>query len=202
MLLCLADSDENQVAIQGAGGIPPLVALVESGTVVQKEKAAGALIKLARNTDNKTAIHKAGGIPPLVALMKSGTEVQKEKAAGALWRRRLGRCGTSQSPPATRLLSARRAASRRWCGTGVCGNGRAQGEGGWGAGKPLKRRRHQGRYPRRRWYPATGGAGGVGDGDAGLVNPSTLLTLVATWRRRCQTLLTLVRGESCFFGRG
>jgi hypothetical protein len=60
------------------------VALLRSGTGMQKEKAAGTLMRLAANDDNhvQEAIARAGGIEPLIALVCSGTDMHKEYAAG------------------------------------------------------------------------------------------------------------------------
>ena len=72
---------ENEVAIAKAGGIPPLVALLQSGTDGQKEAALGALRNLSVNAENKVTIAQAGAIAPLVVLTQSGTAGQKETAA-------------------------------------------------------------------------------------------------------------------------
>ena len=72
------------VAITQAGGVPPLIALVEGGTDGQKERAALALGNLARDDGNKVAIAQAGGLPPLIALVEGGTDDHKEMAARAL----------------------------------------------------------------------------------------------------------------------
>ncbi|CAL1157836.1 unnamed protein product, partial [Cladocopium goreaui] len=77
-------NDQNKAAIAAAGGIPPLVALVTSGSDSAKEPAAGALRNLAMNDQNMAAIAAAGGIPPLVALVTSGSDSAKEQAARAL----------------------------------------------------------------------------------------------------------------------
>jgi len=82
----LADNALNRYAIREAGGIPPLVELVKSGSDAEKVKAAGALRNLADNNANRDAIREEGGIPPLVALVRSGSPAQKKKAAGALER--------------------------------------------------------------------------------------------------------------------
>ena len=74
----------NKNAIAQAGGIAPLVALVQSGTDGQKDTAAGALWNLSFAAGNKVAIAQAGGIAPLVTLLQRGTDGQKESAAGAL----------------------------------------------------------------------------------------------------------------------
>ena len=80
----LAVNDQNKAAIAAAGGIPPLVALVTSGSDSAKEQAARALENLAPNDQNMAAIAAAGGIPPLVALVTSGSDSAKEQAARAL----------------------------------------------------------------------------------------------------------------------
>ena len=59
------------------------MALVQSGTDGQKEKAARALANLALNAKNRVLIAQAGAIAPLVTL-QSGTAGQKKYAAGAL----------------------------------------------------------------------------------------------------------------------
>ena len=60
----LAVNADNKVAIAGAGAIPPLVALLSSGTAAGKEEAAaGALWNLALTPDNRVAIAGAGAIP-------------------------------------------------------------------------------------------------------------------------------------------
>ena len=59
----------NKDAIREAGGIPPLVALAQDGTEVQKEIAARALWYLlfgvGQHIDIRKAIVAAGGIAPL-----------------------------------------------------------------------------------------------------------------------------------------
>ncbi|KAH8061935.1 hypothetical protein JL722_3892 [Aureococcus anophagefferens] len=79
----LSGNVENKIAINRAGGIPPLVALLGNGRDIARIRAAGALWNLAVNDENKVVIHQAGGIPPLVTLLSvSGSG--SEKAAGAL----------------------------------------------------------------------------------------------------------------------
>ena len=75
----------NRVPTREAGGIPPLVALISTGTDGQKHNAAGALWNLAEDASNTVPIREAGGIPPLVALISVGTDGQKHNDAGALW---------------------------------------------------------------------------------------------------------------------
>ena len=66
------------------GGIPPLVALVTSGSDFAKQCAARALANLATNDQSKAAIAAAGGIPSLAALVTSGSDSAKGHAAHAL----------------------------------------------------------------------------------------------------------------------
>ena len=81
----LARNAQNNVFIAKAGAIPPLVAILQKGTDIAKENAAGALWDLAENNENnKVSIAKAGAIPPLVALLLNGTDVAKANAAAAL----------------------------------------------------------------------------------------------------------------------
>lgn len=67
-----------------AGGVPPLVALVRSGTDAQKTFASEALWHLSELAENQIVIANAGGVPALVSLVRDGDEVQRENATGAL----------------------------------------------------------------------------------------------------------------------
>ncbi|DAZ94811.1 TPA: hypothetical protein N0F65_002424 [Lagenidium giganteum] len=79
------DDDANVVKIVDAGGICPLVKLVENGTTGQKKYAVRALSMIAGKTDaNGNTIGKEGGVRPLVPLALFGTDIQKEYAALAL----------------------------------------------------------------------------------------------------------------------
>ena len=67
----LARDPANTIAIREAG-IPPLVAMMESGSAVAKKNAARALRDLVNiNDEFKAMIREAGGIPPLLALLSS-----------------------------------------------------------------------------------------------------------------------------------
>ena len=77
------ENTENQMAIANAGGIPPLIALLEGHPEVHKD-VAGAIWALASNKDNQRTISKEGGIAPLVELLKNGSRDAQETAAGAL----------------------------------------------------------------------------------------------------------------------
>jgi vacuolar protein 8 len=64
------ESTANCTSIVEAGGIPPLLALLECDSVKAKENAASAITQLARGSrPNQDAITKAGGIPLLVAVL-------------------------------------------------------------------------------------------------------------------------------------
>ena len=47
---------DNQLAIEQAAAIKPLVALLSKGSAALQEEAAGALMNLAAHPDNKRAI--------------------------------------------------------------------------------------------------------------------------------------------------
>ena len=79
--MCI-NSPDNQAAIEKAGGITPLVALLDGHGEVQRD-AAGALWALSASADNQMQIAAKGGIAPLVSLLRSGNGAQ-ETAAGAL----------------------------------------------------------------------------------------------------------------------
>lgn len=75
---------DNQIAVAQAGGIPPLIKLLDGNPEAHRE-AAGALWSLASSADNQAAIAKSGGVPPLVGLLKTGSQGAQETAAGALF---------------------------------------------------------------------------------------------------------------------
>jgi hypothetical protein len=59
----------NRAAIHAAGGIMPLVALLQSPSPFVQRSAAGALKNCSRDSEeNQAAIVAAGGIPLLVSL--------------------------------------------------------------------------------------------------------------------------------------
>ena len=75
---------ENQLAIAEAGGIPPLILLLEGHVEVHRD-VAGALWSLAdKEPVNQMAVANSGGIAPLVNLAKNGSKGAQETAAGAL----------------------------------------------------------------------------------------------------------------------
>ena len=64
---------DRLAAIAAAGGIVPLVGLLSVGSLMGKERAAGALWHLSVDAVNRMIIAKAGGIAPLVQLLDDGT---------------------------------------------------------------------------------------------------------------------------------
>lgn len=59
-----ADNIENKVSIAQQGDIPLLISLLQDGSNIGRERAAGALLNLAAdNDDNKVLIAREGGIP-------------------------------------------------------------------------------------------------------------------------------------------
>ena len=68
-----AKKDDRLNAIAAAGGIVPLVTLLTSGSLMGKERAAGALWHLSVDAGNRILIARAGGIVPLVQLLDDGT---------------------------------------------------------------------------------------------------------------------------------
>ncbi|KOO32623.1 hypothetical protein Ctob_013926 [Chrysochromulina tobinii] len=77
----------NQGAVAEAGGIPLLIALLDSHPDIHRD-AAGALWSLAADANNRRLIAEANGIPQLVELLKPGKlgarSPAQETAAGAL----------------------------------------------------------------------------------------------------------------------
>lgn len=111
------DSTDNRVSIVEAGGIQPLLTLMqnsskdkENGSSAARENTIGALVQLAwKSRSNQDAIAAAGGIPLLVdALLSSGSSnldagrgvAISQLAANALWKL----CDVSATPLACRVL--------------------------------------------------------------------------------------------------
>lgn len=90
------DSTDNRVSIVSAGGIPPLLALMSSGSSGAKENTIEAIVQLAnRSRSNQDAIATSGGIPLLVASLTVGGGSNKDSnsantqcslAASAMWK--------------------------------------------------------------------------------------------------------------------
>ena len=84
MAMMFLNSSYYCEAIVAGGAIPPLIALLQSGSTQVQVNAAGALIFLAENTENRVAIAAEGAIPPLVALLRRGSAEGQVNAARVL----------------------------------------------------------------------------------------------------------------------
>eukprot|EP00854_Cymbomonas_tetramitiformis_P002153 gene2153-2858_t len=85
----LATGDPRIAAMAaGVGGIVPgLIQLLETGSQVGQEQAAGALRTLSVINNNiNITIAREGAFEPLVKLLGTGQPMAREQAAGALWR--------------------------------------------------------------------------------------------------------------------
>ena len=81
----ISQSDENQLTVAHEGGIPPLVALLETAPEATQIYAAAAVEALARNSvENQNALIKARVVPHLVALLSSNRAAAQDHAVGAL----------------------------------------------------------------------------------------------------------------------
>lgn len=80
----LALDADTRTSITRAGGIGGLVRLLEEGSAVAQESAAGALGNLALSTDNRTVLVREGAVPLLVRLLGSQNDNTREAAAGAI----------------------------------------------------------------------------------------------------------------------
>lgn len=72
-----SESTENRVSIVDAGGIGPLIGLLEGGTPKAKENAIAAISKLAESDNIQKKIAQAGGVPLLVNTLASSTNAKE-----------------------------------------------------------------------------------------------------------------------------
>ena len=96
--------DDRLRAINEAGGIVPLVRLVESGNPEGKEKAAAAIWHLALDNNNQVALAACGAIKHLVSLLADGTTQAKRYSSQALTRLAMGN-PDNQGQMAKRLVA-------------------------------------------------------------------------------------------------
>ena len=80
-----SDSSDNRSSIVEAGGIAPLLALLESASFKAREKALGAISHLAHNHGIQEAIAAAGGIPLLANALASTGNVKEAKGFEELY---------------------------------------------------------------------------------------------------------------------
>ena len=78
-----SDSSDNRDSIMDAGGIAPLLALLESGSAKAKEKAIHAISQLAYNERIQRAIADAGGVPMLASALVSTSTNVKDMASSS-----------------------------------------------------------------------------------------------------------------------
>ncbi|XP_020575836.1 protein CELLULOSE SYNTHASE INTERACTIVE 1 [Phalaenopsis equestris] len=86
-LLCLLSDENNESkwAITAAGGIPPLVQILETGSSKAKEDSAMILGNLCNHSEDiRACVQSADAVPALLWLLKNGSENGKEIAARTL----------------------------------------------------------------------------------------------------------------------
>ncbi|KAG7380910.1 hypothetical protein PHYPSEUDO_006680 [Phytophthora pseudosyringae] len=81
-----AHNNENLKAIAQEGAVPPLVALLRTGTDLEKELGAIVLGRLAGTKANRESIAGEGAIPLFVELARTGTDGVKEEVVLVLSR--------------------------------------------------------------------------------------------------------------------
>ena len=79
-----AQHPDNQLAIEQAAAVKPLVALLSKGSASVQEEAAGALMNLTLKQPSVQAEVAKGGAIPLLVEMLAEKEGQMEEVAGAL----------------------------------------------------------------------------------------------------------------------
>jgi hypothetical protein len=86
LLAILSDEiDDSKWAITAAGGIPPLVQLLETGSQKAKEDAAHIMWNMCSDSDDiRACIESAGAVMALIWLLKSGSPLGHEASAKAL----------------------------------------------------------------------------------------------------------------------
>ncbi|VFQ96027.1 unnamed protein product [Cuscuta campestris] len=86
-LLCLLsdENDESKWAITAAGGIPPLVQILETGSSKAKEDSVTILGNLCNHSEDiRECVESADAVPALLWLLKNGSSNGKEIAAKTL----------------------------------------------------------------------------------------------------------------------
>ena len=108
-----SESTENRVSIVDAGGIEPLLSLLESGTTKAKENSIAAISSLADSDSIRLRIADSGGIPLLAAVLATSSNLKDLMANPQLYSlaaSALSKCATTPSPlpsplPSSPLLS-------------------------------------------------------------------------------------------------
>lgn len=84
VICSLAESGSCENWLVSEGVLPPLIRLVESGSLVGKEKATIALQRLSMSPETARAIVGHGGVRPLIEMCKAGDSVSQAASACTL----------------------------------------------------------------------------------------------------------------------
>lgn len=84
VICSLAESGSCENWLVSEGVLPPLIRLVESGSLVGKEKATISLQRLSMSSETARAIVGHGGVRPLVEMCRAGDSVSQAAAACTL----------------------------------------------------------------------------------------------------------------------
>lgn len=82
ILVC--SSDQSRRSVFEEGGLGPLLRIMESGSILLKEKAAVAVEAITADVDNAWAISAYGGVSVLTKACRSGSLTMQAHAAGAI----------------------------------------------------------------------------------------------------------------------
>lgn len=84
VICSLAESGSCENWLVSEGVLPPLIRLVESGSIVGKEKATISLQRLSMSAETARSIVGHGGVRPLIEVCQNGESVTQAAAAGTL----------------------------------------------------------------------------------------------------------------------
>ncbi|KNA13700.1 hypothetical protein SOVF_114330 [Spinacia oleracea] len=84
VICSLAESGSCENWLVSEGVLPPLIRLVESGSLVGKEKATISLQRLSMSPETARAIVGHGGVRPLIEMCRAGDSVSQAAAACTL----------------------------------------------------------------------------------------------------------------------
>ena len=82
-MMMAEENDDNKMDIAMAGGIEPLVTMIQSNHLDCQSKASGAIRCLTMSPFTRQEFQNAGAIPHLVVLLSSATQEVTINAAGA-----------------------------------------------------------------------------------------------------------------------
>lgn len=77
-------NEQSRKSVFEEGGLGPLLRIIESGSIVLKEKATVAVESITADPDNAWAISAYGGVPILIEVCKSGSLTLQSHAIGAI----------------------------------------------------------------------------------------------------------------------